>query len=70
LLRNPCHPTAYKGEKSGGKAVADAKFTVRVIRSAATPVDSVRVSATFVRGPDNMWYLDQGTLEKTGRGAE
>jgi hypothetical protein len=52
----------YKGEKSGGKAVADAKFTVRVTRSAATPVDSVRVSATFVRGPDNMWYLDVGTL--------
>ncbi|HWE35830.1 MAG TPA: hypothetical protein VG406_04600 [Isosphaeraceae bacterium] len=55
----------YKGEKSGGKAVAEAKYTVRVVRlgkADAPPIDSVRVSATFVRGPDNMWYLDEGTL--------
>lgn len=55
----------YKGEKSGGKAVADAKFTVKVVRLGkpdAPPLDNVRVAASFVKGPDKMWYLDDGML--------
>jgi hypothetical protein len=55
----------FKGEKSVGKSAVDAKFTVAVRRRGqenAEPIEVVRINTGLVRGPDNMWYLDQGTL--------
>lgn len=55
----------FRSEKSAGKAEIDAKFTVRVSvrgRSQEPPIEEFRVSLSLVKGPDRMWYLDQGTL--------
>jgi HAMP domain-containing protein len=55
----------FKSEKSAGKTSIDAKFTVHIfIRGRANegPIDSIKVETGLVRGPDNMWYLNKGTL--------
>ena len=55
----------FKGEKSVGKSTVDAKFTIAVrLRGKPNeePIEVARVLTGLVRGPDNMWYLDQGTL--------
>jgi hypothetical protein len=55
----------FRAEKSGGKTEIDGKFTVNVFvrgRRGAGPIANFTVERTFTRGPDNMWYLDDGTL--------
>jgi hypothetical protein len=55
----------FRAEKSGGKAAVEAKYTVVVhIRGqhAEGPVATLRTSTWTVRGPDNMWYLNDGRL--------
>ncbi len=59
----------FRSEKSAGQTVIDAKFTVQVLvrgRLEEGPVESIRVETSLVRGPDRMWYLDQGTLPSAG----
>ena len=31
-------------------------------RTEEGPIETLRVSTSVVKGPDNMWYLDRGTL--------
>ena len=55
----------FKSEKSAGKSAIDVTFAVAVFvrgRQADGPVETLRVSASLVKGPDKMWYLDHGTL--------
>ncbi|MBX6313951.1 MAG: hypothetical protein IRY99_13695, partial [Isosphaeraceae bacterium] len=55
----------FKSEKSVGKNYVSAKFTVSAyVRGHQNegPLESVRVETGLVKGPDNMWYLNQGTL--------
>ena len=55
----------FRAEKSAGKTAVDAKYQINVFvrgRQEAGPIESVSVTASFVKGPDNMWYLDLGTL--------
>ena len=55
----------FRAEKSAGKTEIDAKFKVKVLvrgRQAEGPIWSLPVERSFVRGPDGMWYLDDGTL--------
>ena len=55
----------FRSEKSAGKTETVADFTVQVFvrgEHAQGPVESIRVHATLVKGPDRMWYLDRGTL--------
>ena len=55
----------FRAEKSGGKTEIDGKFTVNVFvrgRRSAGPIANFTVERSFTRGPDNMWYLDDGTL--------
>jgi hypothetical protein len=55
----------FQAEKSGGKAEIDGKFTVNVFvrgRRKEGPIANFTVERNFTRGPDNMWYLDDGTL--------
>ena len=57
----------YRGEKSGGQTRIEAKFTLEVAirgRRQAGPIASIPGVVSLVRGPDNMWYLDSGTLPK------
>ena len=55
----------FKSEKSAGKSALDVSYAVSVFvrgRQAGGPVETVRVEASLVKGPDKMWYLDHGTL--------
>ena len=61
----------FKSEKSAGQTYIEAKFKIAVFargRHAEGPVETIRVETGLVRGPDKMWYLNQGTLP-TGRTA-
>jgi hypothetical protein len=55
----------FRSEKSAGKSEVDATFAVVVSvrgRSEEGPIETHRVTTSLVKGPDNMWYLDRGTL--------
>jgi hypothetical protein len=55
----------FQSEKSGGKTEIDAKFTVKVLvrgRRKEGPIWSFPLAMSFVRGPDKMWYMNEGTL--------
>jgi hypothetical protein len=58
----------FRADKSAGKSRVDVKFTLKVsIRGQrqAGPVASIPGQMSLVRGPDNMWYLESGTLPHT-----
>jgi hypothetical protein len=55
----------FRAEKSAGKTEIDASYKVRVFvrgKRKDGPIFSVPVEQTLARGPDGMWYLDDGTL--------
>jgi hypothetical protein len=57
----------YRSEKSAGQTRVDAKFTLKIAirgRRQDGPIASIPAVVSLVRGPDNMWYLDSGTLPK------
>lgn len=61
----------FKSEKSGGKTEIQGKWTVQVFvrgKREDGPIWSFPSAGTLVKGPDNMWYIDDGTLaERTSR---
>jgi len=54
----------FKSEKSAGLKELDAKYAVRVQNTKRPDVEtrSQLVTIRLVKGPDNMWYLDDGTM--------
>jgi len=62
----------FRSEKSGGKTEIDATWTIQVFvrgRREEGPIWSFPSSGGLVKGPDNMWYLEDGTLaERAPRG--
>jgi hypothetical protein len=55
----------FRSEKSGGKTEIEGRFKVKVFirgRRSQGPIRSFAVARSFARGPDSMWYLDDGTL--------
>jgi hypothetical protein len=55
----------FEGDKSADKSEMKARFKVKVFvsgRDDEKPVLSVPLQRGFVRGPDGMWYLEDGTL--------
>ena len=55
----------FKSPKSAGLSTIEASYVVTVLvrgRQAAGPIHKIKVNATLVKGPDKMWYLDQGIL--------
>ena len=58
----------FKSEKSAGKPRIDATYTlsvsVRGQRSKVLTVHTFSGPVGLVRGPDNMWYLESGTLPR------
>ncbi len=55
----------FQAEKSVGKTVINAKYTVNVAVEGRTPevvLASVRIAAGLVKGPDAQWYLNEGAL--------
>jgi hypothetical protein len=62
----------FRADKSAGKIRIDADFTVKIwVRGQrkAGAIQAIPLKIALVRGPDKMWYLDNGTLERDGRGA-
>ncbi len=58
----------FKSEKSAGKADIDAQFLVKVsIRGqrGQGPIHTIPCHISLVRGPDKMWYLENGLLPNT-----
>jgi hypothetical protein len=64
----------FDGDKSAGMNRVAAGFTLKVYvrgRRQAGTIHSVPMRIGLARGPDKMWYLENGTLtrsERTGRG--
>jgi hypothetical protein len=57
----------FRAEKSAGKTDMNAQFKVKVsIRGRRNdgPIATFPADVGFVRGPDSMWYLNDGTLEQ------
>ena len=55
----------FHAEKSAGKTEIDARFRLRVLvrgRHGEGPIWSMLLERSFVRGPDSMWYLNEGTI--------
>jgi len=55
----------FKCELSAGKTAVKAEFLVNVFpweRPGGGPIEAIRVETTLTKGPDQMWYLDLGTL--------
>ncbi|MGP0065090.1 MAG: hypothetical protein ACLQGP_16020 [Isosphaeraceae bacterium] len=60
----------YRGEKSAGQTRVDVQFTLKVSvrgQRQAGPIGTFPARISLVRGPDNMWYLESGTLPETPR---
>lgn len=56
---------AFKADKSAGRDDVEASLTIEVYLRGQTdgePLHSVRLKSSLVRGPDRMWYLDDGRL--------
>jgi len=55
----------FQAEKSAGMTEIDACFRLRVLvrgRRGEGPKWQLHLERSFVRGPDGMWYLNDGTL--------
>ena len=55
----------FKADKSAGKTFVEAKYNVAIsVRGhhAEGPIETFRIRSSLVKGPDQMWYLNQGTL--------
>jgi hypothetical protein len=60
----------FKADKSAGKVRIDAEFTLKVwVRGQrkAGAIHVIPMTIALVRGPDKMWYLENGTLAREGR---
>ncbi len=60
-FRRTVETSAYRG----GKTEIQGKWTVQVFvrgRREQGPIWSLPVEASFTKGPDGMWYLDDGAL--------
>jgi hypothetical protein len=60
----------FKADKSAGKSRIDAEYTLNVSvrgQRKAGAIHVIPMSIALVRGPDKMWYLEDGTLGREGR---
>ena len=55
----------FESDKSAGQEAVKGSYTISVSsrgRESEGPLHTARMTSTFSRGPDRMWYLDDGTL--------
>jgi hypothetical protein len=55
----------FKADKSAGKVKIDAEFRLKVSvrgQRQAGPIHGIPMRVALVRGPDKMWYLENGTV--------
>jgi hypothetical protein len=63
----------YRGDKSGNKSRIEVQFNLKVSirgRRQAGPIHTLPMRISLVRGPDRMWYLENGTLPKPAQEQE
>jgi hypothetical protein len=63
----------FKSEKSAGRIRIEAEFAVKVsVRGQRKqgPIDWIKKKIALVRGPDKMWYLEDGTLPQQEQSAK
>ncbi len=61
--------TEFKSEKSAGKTRIDVTYSIRVSvrgRRSEGAIHSIPAAIALVRGPDKMWYLENGALPRGG----
>jgi hypothetical protein len=57
------HVEQFRSERSAGLTATDATFSVRVtLHGEPEPLAVVPMLVWLVKGPDKMWYLNEGTL--------
>jgi hypothetical protein len=57
----------FKADKSAGKIKIDTEFVLKVFvrgKRQEGPAHSIPMRVALVRGPDKMWYLENGTLSR------
>ena len=72
LRRSGFEVTEFKADKSAGLVRIDADFTLKVwVRGQrkAGAIHVIPMTIALVRGPDKMWYLEDGTLGREVRTA-
>jgi hypothetical protein len=60
----------FKSEKSAGMVKIDAEYTLKVWvrgKRKAGVIHAIPMKIALVRGPDKMWYLENGTLGREAR---
>jgi hypothetical protein len=60
----------YRADKSAGKSQTDVKFTLKIsVRGKRQdgPIASIPSQISLARGPDKMWYLENGNLPQAHR---
>jgi hypothetical protein len=60
----------FQAEKSAGLVRVDADFTLSISvrgQRQAGPIQKIPLKIALVRGPDKMWYLENGTLTGADR---
>ncbi len=61
----------FKSERSAGKTSVEATVTVQVFprgRDSEPPIAEYRYDLGLVKGPDRMWYLNEGAIPAGGSG--
>ncbi len=60
----------FKAEKSAGKSRIDVTYSLNVSvrgQRSSGAIHTIPAALALVRGPDNMWYLENGTLARAER---
>jgi hypothetical protein len=60
----------FRAEKSAGKVRIDTEFNLKVWvrgKRRAGAIHAIPMKIALVRGPDRMWYLEDGTLGREGK---
>jgi len=58
----------FKADKSAGQTMIDAEFTLKISvrgKRDAGAIHTIPMRIALVRGPDKMWYLENGTLTRS-----
>ena len=55
----------FKGDKSAGKSFTEGSYSLAIGPRGGEATTSATIEASFVKGPDGMWYLDQGTIPES-----
>ncbi len=56
----------YRGDKSAGKTSTEGSYSLAVGPRGGEATMTFSISTSFAKGPDGMWYLNEGALPEAG----